>query len=176
VSDRRIKNVGTFEFNRVHIPFPEEEKMSDNVNHPKHYTSLGAKCSGCEKEIECIDVIEQMLPNLANAVKYIWRAPFKGNLAEDLQKAIWYLNRELKRINKPVSYTIKNNDDTAIVKCEITAKEDTASMREEHAFPGLLFCQLNDATNVCIHCAKMLSCNTQRICQERLKKARREMA
>lgn len=65
----------------------------DAVNHPKHYTNGG---------IECIDAIEAALgPEGAamfcrgNAQKYLWRAGLKGPLLEDLQKARWYLNREI---------------------------------------------------------------------------------
>jgi len=64
--------------------------MQDPVNHPKHYTSHP---SG----VECIQVTEHMGFNLGNAVKYIWRADEKGNALEDLQKAAWYLQRELQR-------------------------------------------------------------------------------
>ncbi len=64
-----------------------------NVNNPKHYNSHP---SG----VECIDVIEHFTFNLGNAVKYIWRADLKGNGNEDLQKAKWYIERELKKRNK----------------------------------------------------------------------------
>lgn len=64
----------------------------DSVNHPKHYTDHP---SG----VECIQVTEHMNFCLGNAVKYIWRAGLKGdNAVEDLRKARWYLDRELKRI------------------------------------------------------------------------------
>ena len=64
----------------------------DPVNSPKHYTEHP---SG----VECIQVTEHMNFCLGNAVKYIWRAGLKGdNAAEDLRKARWYLDRELKRI------------------------------------------------------------------------------
>jgi hypothetical protein len=33
---------------------------------------------------------------LGNAVKYIWRADMKNGV-EDLQKAVWYLQREIAR-------------------------------------------------------------------------------
>lgn len=65
--------------------------MSDEVNRPKHYTSHP---SG----VECIQVAEHMGFNLGNAVKYIWRASLKGKEKQDLEKAIWYLQRELKRV------------------------------------------------------------------------------
>ena len=65
---------------------------NDPVNHPKHYTEHPSK-------IECIQITEHMNFCLGNAVKYIWRAGLKGdNAAEDLRKARWYLDRELKRI------------------------------------------------------------------------------
>ena len=65
------------------------------VNHPKHYLARGIKC-GCSKEIECIDVTRHFNFNLGNAIKYIWRADYKGKCIEDLKKAIWYLEDEIK--------------------------------------------------------------------------------
>lgn len=65
----------------------------DAVNHPKHYTSHP---SG----VECITVTEHMGFNLGNALKYIWRADEKGNAIEDLQKAAWYVNREIEKRKK----------------------------------------------------------------------------
>jgi hypothetical protein len=67
--------------------------MSDNVNHPKHYT---AHLSG----VECIQITEHMNFCLGNAMKYIWRADLKGNDIEDLQKAVFYINREIARRTK----------------------------------------------------------------------------
>jgi hypothetical protein len=66
--------------------------VSDNVNHPRHYTKHP---SG----VECIQITEHMTFNLGNAVKYIWRADLKGKQVEDLKKAVWYINREIERIN-----------------------------------------------------------------------------
>lgn len=66
--------------------------MNDNVNHPAHYT---------DGNIEVIDFIEdkQLGYHLGNAVKYISRAGKKDpdKYIEDLQKAVWYLQREIKR-------------------------------------------------------------------------------
>jgi len=68
--------------------------MNDVVNHPKHYTSHP---SG----VECIQITEHMGFNLGNALKYIWRADLKNNAIEDMQKAIFYINREIiKRESK----------------------------------------------------------------------------
>lgn len=63
------------------------------VNHPQHYTSHP---SG----IECIEITEHMNFNLGNAVKYIWRATLKGKQLQDLEKAAWYINREIARLSK----------------------------------------------------------------------------
>ena len=66
--------------------------MTDPVNHPEHYTTHP---SG----VECITVTEHMTFCLGNAVKYIWRAGLKAkDPIEDLRKAIWYLQREVDRL------------------------------------------------------------------------------
>lgn len=70
--------------------------QADNVNHPPHYRASSAKCE-CGKQIECIDVTRHMDFNLGNALKYIWRSNHKGKPIEDLKKAIWYLNDEIKK-------------------------------------------------------------------------------
>lgn len=68
--------------------------MNDPVNNPAHYTNHP---SG----IECIQVTEHMNFNRGNAVKYIWRCGDKGKPVEDLRKAIWYLEREIARLEQP---------------------------------------------------------------------------
>lgn len=64
----------------------------DPVNHPSHYNAY--------KGLEVIDLTEQMNFNRGNAVKYICRAGLKNEETEiqDLEKAIWYLQREVRRI------------------------------------------------------------------------------
>lgn len=67
--------------------------MVDAVNHPAHYNK---NPSG----IECIDIIRHLPHNRGAAIKYIWRAGEKdpSKEVEDLQKAIWYLEDEIKRL------------------------------------------------------------------------------
>lgn len=67
--------------------------MSDNVNHPSHYET---------GKFECIDVMVEILGAEAtknfcvcNAFKYIYRHRRKNGL-EDIQKAIWYLNKAVE--------------------------------------------------------------------------------
>lgn len=66
----------------------------DAVNHPSHYTSHPARCE-CGKPIECIQITEHHGFNLGNALKYLWRADHKGSPIVDLNKAIWYIEREI---------------------------------------------------------------------------------
>lgn len=64
--------------------------MSDAIN-PDHYRSHP---SG----VEAIQITEHMGFCLGNAMKYIWRAGLKNDdPIEDLEKAQWYLNREIER-------------------------------------------------------------------------------
>jgi hypothetical protein len=72
---------------------PPERGRQDNVNHPPHYKAGG---------IETIDFIEakSLNYNLGNVIKYITRSDLKGNKLEDLQKAQWYLNREVQTMRK----------------------------------------------------------------------------
>ena len=70
-----------------------QTSSNDPVNHPKHYTDHP---SG----IECIQITEHMGFCLGNAIKYIWRADLKNDAIEDLKKAVWYIEREIKKRTK----------------------------------------------------------------------------
>ncbi len=65
------------------------------VDHPSHYNS---------GKIEVIDFIEDQYLNFSrgNALKYLCRAGKKESSkeVEDLQKAAWYINREIERLTK----------------------------------------------------------------------------
>lgn len=64
--------------------------MSEQINHPSHYNN---------GKIEAIDVIEDWKLNfsLGCVVKYICRSEYKDSTIQDLEKAAWYLNREINR-------------------------------------------------------------------------------
>ena len=85
-----------------------EDPKPDMVNHPSHYT-FG--------KVECIDALESMaegynvfgsskegpcvFATLAwQVVKYIWRAPLKGKMREDLMKAKFYLERLIAKVEE----------------------------------------------------------------------------
>jgi hypothetical protein len=73
-------------------PFAEKP-TTDMVNHPPHYL---AHPSG----VECIEITRHMNFNLGSAMKYLWRSGKKGDEIEDLKKAIWYINDEIKRLER----------------------------------------------------------------------------
>ena len=77
----------------------KEIRKDDKVNHPSHYTWLKNKCG-----IEVIDITRHMNFNLGNVIKYTFRAGHKSEQGyselekelEDLKKARWYLDDEIK--------------------------------------------------------------------------------
>jgi len=64
-------------------------KKKDAIN-PDHYKQHP---SG----VEAIQITECFNYNLGNAIKYIWRCDHKGEALEDLKKAAFYIDREIKR-------------------------------------------------------------------------------
>lgn len=70
---------------------------SEAVDHPAHY-------GGADNPYEAIKVIEawELGFCLGNAVKYISRAGKKGDAIEDLEKAHWYISREIERLEQRV--------------------------------------------------------------------------
>ena len=72
-------------------------KVNDFVNHPPHYTA---------GDVECIDAIRASMSDeqfrgylKGNTLKYIWRYDKKENPVEDLNKAIWYLEKLVEALN-----------------------------------------------------------------------------
>lgn len=119
------------------------EPPFDSVNRPKHY------CQG--RQHQPIDVIEDwgLDYHLGNAVKYIARAGRKGDAVEDLEKAIWYIQREIRNIireeerkeqigkvasvwgsvspnpcDPPVAAPVPNNDNAVVVDTHGTLVEN----------------------------------------------------
>jgi len=66
-------------------PLPE-----DPIN-PSHYRRHP---SG----VECIEITRHLNFNVGNAIKYIWRYADKGDPVENLKKAQWYLDDEIRRL------------------------------------------------------------------------------
>ncbi len=66
---------------------------NDPVKKPAHY-NFG--------KIEVIDFIEDQNFGylLGNVIKYISRAPHKGEELQDLRKGLWYLQRHIKNLER----------------------------------------------------------------------------
>lgn len=77
----------------THVPDVPSKRVSDPVSHPTHYTAY---------PVEVIQLTEHMNFCRGNAVKYVARAGLKdpSKTIEDLEKAVWYLNREIQRLKE----------------------------------------------------------------------------
>ena len=64
----------------------------DHIN-PSHYKNHP---SG----VECIDITRHMNFNLGNVIKYLWRSGQKDPTLQELRKARWYLDDEIKKLEK----------------------------------------------------------------------------
>lgn len=100
----KAKDIVKAKFNTISEP---QLAKHDPVNHPSHYT---------DGKIEVIDFIndKKMNFNRGNVIKYVARAGKKASKAlddkkkeiQDLEKAAFYLNDEIKRLKQQ----LKEND------------------------------------------------------------------
>ena len=63
-----------------------EQQKSDPVNRPAHYLAASVR-------LEPIELTARLDSCLGQALQYVFRAPYKGSTREDLEKAIYYLNK-----------------------------------------------------------------------------------
>jgi hypothetical protein len=91
-STRQADDQSVPPWNQYPLPPWKENPAHDPVDHPQHYTChpSGIECS----------TTWWFSFSLGNAIKYIWRAGSKDQtkVVEDLKKAVWYLEDEIKRI------------------------------------------------------------------------------
>lgn len=71
------------------VKMPEPIK-NDNVNHPSHYVHGGIECIDAMESAFGIEWVQHFCA--CNAFKYVFRFVNKNGL-EDLDKAVWYLNK-----------------------------------------------------------------------------------
>ena len=103
ISEMETAMCNAMQLLKCFIDRKDKGQNTDNVNHPQHYTWLKDLCG-----IEVIDITRHMNFCCGNALKYIIRAGHKKDASltdtekqiEDLNKAIWYLKDEIKRITK----------------------------------------------------------------------------
>lgn len=74
--------------------------MAEDKTNPSHYQQEG--------KIQPIEYIESwdFNFNLGNVIKYVTRAPYKGEAIVDLEKARWYINREIEKAKRLSSKAI----------------------------------------------------------------------
>ncbi len=79
------------------------KEQTERVNHPSYYQDPSG--------VECITVTRHRDFNIGNAIKYLWRAGLKEEKGlsnkekqiEDLQKAIFYINDEIKLLKTKIN-------------------------------------------------------------------------
>lgn len=100
--------------------------MSDNVNHPDHYTRW---------PVEVIELTERETFLIGNILKYVLRAGAKdeATFEEDMAKARWYARRHVDNIAARASWqagldSLQTHFADAVA-CLASRQEDTAEMR-----------------------------------------------
>ena len=68
------------------------EKVKEMINHPDHYQG---------NKFEVIDIIEDYNLGfcMGNAIKYLLRAGKKDDEIQDLNKALWYVQRRIREVD-----------------------------------------------------------------------------
>lgn len=92
--------------------------MNDPVKHPKHYFHPSG--------IEVIDITRYESFLRGNILKYVLRAPYKGNELQDLKKAAQYLNWEIERIERGLS-----NEEVDVESLDTDSIDIVGGMEEE---------------------------------------------
>ena len=98
--------------------------MKETINHPDHYKG---------NRFEAIDIIEdyELNFNLGSTLKYVLRAGKKNDVIEDLQKAEWFIKRELdKLITQRLNEPIESEDDLTLKQSQYTDRLRDADERE----------------------------------------------
>lgn len=66
------------------------DEIHSNVDHPAHYNQGGIECIDAMVSAYGREAVQSFC--IINAFKYLWRAE-KKNQVEDIDKAIWYLDK-----------------------------------------------------------------------------------
>jgi hypothetical protein len=92
-TDQELIHESEFLLAKADLSFAQEvaSRENDAVNHPAHYTWLPGG-------LEVIDITKNFGFVRGNALKYLFRADFKGRTVEDLKKARWYVDYEIKQL------------------------------------------------------------------------------
>ena len=93
---------------------------NNRVDHPEHYQGKNG--------IETIEVIRHYVCDIANAIKYLWRAGLKAELGmedaekeiEDLKKALWYIEDYRVKIPQLLLSHFKSRERMEQIIIEVT--------------------------------------------------------
>lgn len=89
------------DFEEIRVPPKQWERSpADMVNHPPHYTYAGMEC--IEAMVKLYGKDKTIAYCELAAFKYRWRAGYKGDVREDISKALRYeeMAKELRDGNK----------------------------------------------------------------------------
>lgn len=119
-----------------------DDKDYDIVSKAKHYNCMGEKDKDGRSVYEPVKVIESWgLAEgfyLGSALKYILRAKHKGNERQDLEKALWYLERLVQNTWELMSFVIRGLESQAVAEAWGLSEELTAAVAAIHlGSPGL---------------------------------------
>lgn len=121
----------------------EEKTEYNTVNHPTYYNQIPG--------IECIDVVKYFDFVLGNIIKYVWRAGLKQstNKLEDLEKAKWYLECEIKQETAKLKWKSGLFREFYHVGClnNVTDKYNNAYCNRCDRYVKEHECKLRDNTN-----------------------------
>lgn len=97
--DKDIRETPCINCTHAHVDgcYPDLFKAKDNVNHPAHYETGKYECIEVMEEVFGTDALQNFC--LCNAFKYVYRCNRKNGL-EDINKAIWYLNKYKELVEK----------------------------------------------------------------------------
>lgn len=107
--------------------------MNDAVSSPSHYQTPSG--------LEAIEVIEAFFPDnfyFANAFKYLARAGKKDDIVQDIEKAIWYLQRFLDT-QVLYSLTEKGKAFVKLLEADFSVPTDCDTLALEVANPVYRF-------------------------------------
>ena len=84
-------------------PMPWDDE-ADNINNPPHYNTAALECiTAMEMMVEHANVNPHAAYCWQNSFKYLWRWPYKNGI-EDLEKARWYIDRLIIRLEGDDDY------------------------------------------------------------------------
>lgn len=119
----------------------------DAVHEPQHYIKASVR-------LEPIELTSRLDACLGQALNYVFRAPYKGNELEDLQKAIVYLERSYKLKTPKYKYREKDNVIRFLAGHFVDNSSDPLTRKVLYTLFFRSFANLDDCEKQAIKCIK----------------------